>query len=90
MRNGFVKPYSPGIRRREYRHHVAIVNVMTRSWCQELSEKFTEQWQRSRDWLLPFMRNNQPKFLTKDELPNVALRQLNVFYGGKAENICSI
>jgi len=24
-----------------------------------------EQWQRSRDWLMPFMQNNQPKFLTK-------------------------
>jgi len=60
MRNGFVKPYSPGIRRREYRHHVAIVNVYDQeAGVRNVSEKFTEQWQRSRDWLLPFMRNNQ-------------------------------
>ena len=51
---------------------------MTKTRQQELSEKFTEQWQRSRDWLLPFMQNNQPKFLTKDELRSAAMRELNV------------
>jgi len=51
---------------------------MTKTRQQELSEKFTEQWQRSRDWLVPFMRNNQPKFLTKDELRSAAMRELNV------------
>jgi len=50
--------------------------VKTRS--QELSDKFTEQWQRCRDWLLPYMQNNQPKFLTKDELRQAAMRELNV------------
>ena len=51
---------------------------MTKTRQQELSEKFTEQWQRSRDWLVPFMQNNQPKFLTKDELRSAAMRELNV------------
>ena len=52
--------------------------TMKKNRSQELSEKFTAQWQRSRDWLLPFMQNNQPKFLTKDELRRAAMRELNV------------
>jgi hypothetical protein len=52
--------------------------AMTKTRQQEISEKFTEQWQRSRDWLVPFMQNNQPKFLTKDELRSAAMRELNV------------
>jgi hypothetical protein len=51
---------------------------MTKNRGQELSEKVTEQWQRSRDWLMPYMQNNQPKFLTKDELPSAACAKLNV------------
>jgi hypothetical protein len=51
---------------------------MTKSRSQELSEQFTEQWQRCRDWLLPFMQNNQPKFLTKGELRSVAMCELDV------------
>lgn len=51
---------------------------MTKSRQQELSEKFTEQWRRSRDWLVPFMQNNQPKLLTKDELRSAAMRELKV------------
>jgi hypothetical protein len=51
---------------------------MTKSRRTELSEKFTDQWQRSRDWLLPFMQNGQPKFLTKEELCNAAMRELRV------------
>jgi hypothetical protein len=51
---------------------------MTKSRRQELSEQFTEQWQRCRAWLLPFMQNNQPKFLTKDELRSAAMRELKV------------
>ena len=51
---------------------------MTKTRQQELSEKFTKQWQRSRDWLVPFMHDNQPKFLTKDELRSAAMRELNV------------
>jgi hypothetical protein len=51
---------------------------MTKSRSQQLSEQFTEQWQRCRDWLVPFMQNNQPKFLTKDELRSTAMRELKV------------
>ncbi len=51
---------------------------MKKSRSQELSKKFTEEWQRSRDWLVPFMRNNQPKYLTKDELRSAALCELKV------------
>ena len=40
--------------------------------------KAEEERQRFRDWLLPFLRNNQPKFLTKTELRDAAIRELNV------------
>jgi hypothetical protein len=66
-----------GLRHLEQR--VAIrVRAMTKTKSQELSEKFTEQWQRCRSWLLPYMQNNQPKFLTKDELRSAAMRELKV------------
>jgi hypothetical protein len=45
---------------------------------QELSEKADDERRRRRDWLLPFMRDNQPKFLTKNELRAAAVRELNV------------
>jgi hypothetical protein len=51
---------------------------MAKSRSQQLSEQFTEQWQRCRDWLVPFMQNNPPKFLTKDELRSAAMRELKV------------
>jgi len=51
---------------------------MAKTRSDELSEKFTDQWQRCRDWLLPFMRVNQPRFLTKDELRSAAMRELKV------------
>jgi len=51
---------------------------VTKTRSEELSERFTEQWHRCRDWLLPFMQNNQPKFLTKNELRAAAMRELNV------------
>ena len=51
---------------------------MTKSRSQVLSEKAAEERRRCRDWLLPFMQNNQPKFLTKDELRSVAMRELDV------------
>ena len=51
---------------------------MTNTRREELSERFTEQWQRCRDWLLPFMQNNQPKFATKEELRVAAMRELKV------------
>ena len=54
------------------------VAAMTKSRRKELSDTFTEQWQRARDWLIPLMVNNQPKFLTKDEMRSAAMRELNV------------
>lgn len=51
---------------------------MKKSRSQELSKKFAEEWQRCRDWLLPFMKDNQSKFLTKDELRIAAMRELIV------------
>jgi hypothetical protein len=57
---------------------ITVSETMPKTRSQELSEKFTGQWQRCRDWLLPFMQNNQPKFLTKDELRSAAMRELKV------------
>jgi hypothetical protein len=51
---------------------------MTNSRSQELSEKAAAERRRCRDWLLPFMQDNQPKFLTKDELRGAAMRELSV------------
>ena len=51
---------------------------MTKSRRQELSDKFTEQRQQCRDWLLPFMQDNRPKFLTKDKLRRAAMCELKV------------
>jgi hypothetical protein len=42
---------------------------------QQLSEKADQERRRLG---LPFMQNNQPKFLTKDELRSAAMRELNV------------
>jgi hypothetical protein len=51
---------------------------MTKSRSQELSEKAAEERRRCRDWLLPFMRDGQPKFLTKTELREAAMRDLKL------------
>jgi hypothetical protein len=51
---------------------------MTKSRKQELSKKANEEQRRCRDWLLNFMRNNQPKFLTKAELREAAMRELKI------------
>ena len=51
---------------------------MKRSRSQELYEKAEDERQRCRDWLLPFLRDNQPKFLTRAELRNAATRELKV------------
>jgi hypothetical protein len=45
---------------------------------QKLSQKADEERHRCRDWLLRFIKDNQPKFLTKAELRNAAIRELNV------------
>jgi hypothetical protein len=51
---------------------------MRKSRSQELYEKAAQERQRCSDWLLPFIRDKQPKFLTKAELRDAALRELNV------------
>jgi hypothetical protein len=51
---------------------------MTSSRSQELSAKADAERRWCRDWLVPFMLNNQPKFLTKAELREAAIRELNV------------
>ncbi|HEY3656070.1 MAG TPA: hypothetical protein VGL34_13980 [Steroidobacteraceae bacterium] len=43
-----------------------------------LTERADAERRRCRGWLLPFMQNNQPKFLTKDELRIAAMRELEV------------
>ncbi len=80
IKNGSVEPYFPdlGILPAFVVACCDCVRAMTKTKSQELSEKFTEQWQRCRDWLLPYMQNNQPKFLTKDELRSAAMRELKV------------
>jgi hypothetical protein len=45
---------------------------------QQLFEIADHERRRVRDWLLPFMRDNQPKFLTKTELREAAIRELKV------------
>jgi hypothetical protein len=45
---------------------------------QDVYEKADEERARCRDWLLPFLRDNQPKFLTKTELRDAAVREFNV------------
>jgi hypothetical protein len=63
----FLKWRSPGHRLRRARTgpmgwHLRP-QAMTKMRSQELSEKANEEQRRCRDWLLPFMRGNQPKFL---------------------------
>jgi hypothetical protein len=53
-------------------------NFHDQSRKQELSEKAHEEQCRCRDWLLNFMRNNQPKFLSKAELREAAIRELMI------------
>jgi hypothetical protein len=41
---------------------------MTKSRSQQLSEKAAAELRRCCNWLIPFMQNGLPKFLTKDDL----------------------
>jgi hypothetical protein len=52
--------------------------VSKKSRSQELSEKAAQEQLRCRDWLLPFIKDNQPKFLTKAELRDAAISELKV------------
>ena len=58
--------------------HVLSERTVSKTRSQELSEKAREEQRRCRDWLLPFMQGNQPKFLTKEELRATAMRELKV------------
>jgi hypothetical protein len=49
---------------------------MTKSRSQEQSQKAHEEQRRCREWLLRYMKGNQPKFLTKAELRGAAIREL--------------
>ena len=51
---------------------------MTKSRMQLLQEKAHDERQRCSRWLMPFMRNDQPKFLTKAELRAAAMSELGV------------
>ena len=44
----------------------------------ELYERAEEERQRCCHWLLRFIRDNEPKFLTKAELRDAAIHELNV------------
>jgi hypothetical protein len=50
---------------------------MTKSRRQELSDKFTEQWQQCRDWLLPHA-TEPAEVLDEDELRRAAMCELKV------------
>ena len=45
---------------------------------QELSEKADVERRRCQDWLLRFVRDGQPKVLTKAELREAAMRDLKI------------
>ena len=78
IENAFVEPYSSIPRSSLFFASCRRASSMTNSRSQELSEKAAAERRRCRDWLLPFMQDNQPKFLTKDELRGAAMRELNV------------
>jgi len=58
--------------------HEDRARVMTKSRSQIFSEMDDAERRRCRDWPPPVMQHNQPKFLTKDELRSVAMRELDV------------
>jgi hypothetical protein len=70
------EPYSPNPRSELSVLACGWACSMTKSRSQELSEKADAERRRCCDWLLPFMQNGQPKFLTKDELRVAAMHQL--------------
>ena len=45
---------------------------------EELSAKAADEQRRCRDWLLPFLAGDRPKYLTKDELRAAAMRELRI------------
>ena len=55
-----------------------VARPMAKTRSEQLYKKAEEERQRCYRWLLPFLRDNQPKFLTKAELRDAALRELEV------------
>ena len=51
---------------------------MMKSRMQELQERAADGRSRCRQWLLRFMQNDHPKFLTKAELRGAAMQELKV------------
>ncbi len=51
---------------------------MAKSRSEQLFEKAEEERLQCHHWLLPFLREGQPRFLTKAELRDAALRELKV------------
>ena len=51
---------------------------MTNSRMQQHRDKAADERRRCLEWLLPFMRDDRPKFLTKSELRVAAIRELGV------------
>lgn len=49
-----------------------------KSRMQELSEKAANERRRAQDWLMRFVRDGQPKMLTKAELRDAAMSELPV------------
>jgi hypothetical protein len=60
------------------RKSMLVVSYAKKSRSRLLSERGEEERQRCRDWLLKFMHDGQPKFPTKDELRQAAMRELKV------------
>jgi hypothetical protein len=48
----------------------------TKSRSHDLKEKAAEGRRRRRDWLLPFMQDNSPEFLTKRKLRGAAAQRI--------------
>ena len=51
---------------------------MIKTRMQELQERAADERGRRRQWLLRFMQNDQPNYLTKAELRGAAMQELNV------------
>lgn len=54
---------------------------MTNSKMQQVQELAADQRRRCSAWLLTFMRDDHPKFLTKSELRVAAMHELGVSKG---------
>jgi hypothetical protein len=55
-----------------------MTGTSPKSRREEQSAKALEEMRRCADWLVQFMRNSDPKFLTKSELCRAAMAELKV------------